>query len=112
MGSPFDVSSEQACGFEHTHVLRDGRQGHVERLRQLTHGGRRPREPFEDGAARRVREGSERRVQSGRSLVNHMVKIRGTTSRVKHVWRVALESARSADAQTALAQGLSLRSGS
>jgi len=78
-----DASSQEARGLEHAQVLRDSGQRHVERFRQLSHGGRRPRQPFEDRATRRIREGRKGRVQRGRLFVNHLVKLLGSHVKVK-----------------------------
>jgi hypothetical protein len=74
---------EQAGVLEHGEVLRDRGQRHGEGPRELAHGGLgRAGEPRQNRAPRRVGQGRERRVESGR-MVNHMVNYIGRQRRVK-----------------------------
>jgi hypothetical protein len=44
-------------------VLHERRKGHGERCRELGYDGRRLRQPFHDGPARRIRKGTEHSVE-------------------------------------------------
>jgi hypothetical protein len=58
--------------FQDFQVLRDSGERHVERLREVRDARLAEREPREDGATRRIREGGERPVERAQ-IVNHQV---------------------------------------
>src|SRR6266508_1747901 len=60
---PFSAPGDQPGPLQHLQVLRDRRQAHLERLRQLGDGGFPGDEPCEDRPPRGIREGGERAVQ-------------------------------------------------
>jgi hypothetical protein len=65
---------DETGAFENPQVLVDPGQRHLERARELGHGGLGLRQPREDGSARRVGQGGEHDVQGAQFLINHLVK--------------------------------------
>lgn len=63
MRSTVHASVQQSCALEDLEVLRDARQRHAERLRELGHGGPILGEPLQNGASRRVGERGEHGAQ-------------------------------------------------
>jgi hypothetical protein len=68
--TPLAAPLEEPGVLEHPEVLRDRRQGDIERLREVGDAGFSEREAREDGAARRIRERRERAIE-GAGIVNH-----------------------------------------
>jgi hypothetical protein len=84
MRAALDTPLDQAGIFEHTQVLRHGRQRDVERLGELSNRRGRSGQPLEDRAPHRMGEGTEGCIQRGRSIVNHWVNNNHGRSRSQH----------------------------
>jgi hypothetical protein len=64
--APLDEAPGEPGRLEHAQVLGNRRQGHVERLGQLAHGGVAAGEPLEHRAPRRVAQGREDDIEGFR----------------------------------------------
>ncbi len=73
MAAALDGSAQQSGLLEDLHVLGRCREGHVERLGQLTDRPRRAGQPAQHGAARWVAQRAEHTIQRGCLLFNHVV---------------------------------------
>src|SRR5688572_299444 len=60
---PLATPGDEPRSLQHLQVLRDGRQAHLERFRQLRHRGLPRRQPRQDRPPRGIREGREGAVQ-------------------------------------------------
>src|ERR1051325_9910043 len=69
---------DEAAGFQHTYVLHQARQSHVERLSELAHGSLALREPRNDCAPRWIGERAEHVVEM-RRIVSHTANNRCAT---------------------------------
>ena len=78
-------SLQEARLLEHTHVLADSLEGHVEWLRQLSHSLLRPRDPPQDRPPRRMRQGPKNAVEVLLSTVNHTVDYQHATPTVNQL---------------------------
>ena len=67
------LGPHQAAGFEHLQMLVDGRQRHVERLRELADRGRPARQSLDDDAPSRIGESLEDAVERS-SMVKQALK--------------------------------------
>ena len=70
---------DEATGFQHTYVLHQARQSHVEWLSEFAHGSLTLREPRNDCAPRWIGERAEHVIEMKR-MVSHIANNRCATS--------------------------------
>ena len=91
----------ESRALQHPHVLRDRRQRHVEARREIADRALALREPRQDGAARRVRECGECRVERP-WMVNHMVYYKRTETVVNRWTEPVVYDGEGADTTTTI----------